>query len=156
MRTDTLTRAALATVASAVALVPLAGCSDLGGGPSPSESVPATESTRPPESSTGSATGYEDGTYNAIGVYGGGPSYLDVTVTISDEVIADVTVGAMAENETSLGYQERFAAAVPDEVIGKSLDEAEVGKLAGASTCPDGFNDAIEQIREQARSTDGN
>ena len=113
-------------------------------------------STRPPESSTGSATGYEDGTYNAIGVYGGGPSYLDVTVTISDEAIADVTVGTMAENETSLGYQERFAAAVPDVVIGKNLDEAEAGKLAGASTCPDGFNDAIEQIREQARSTDGN
>ncbi|MFC9835289.1 calcium-binding protein [Rhodococcus sp. NPDC127530] len=155
MRTDTLTRAALATVVSAVALVPLAGCSGLGTGPSPSESVPATESTRPPESSTGSAT-YEDGTYNAIGEYGGGPSYLNVTVTISDEVIADVTVGTMAENETSLGYQERFAAAVPDEVIGKSLDEAEVGRLAGASTCPDGFNDAIEQIREQARSTDGN
>lgn len=29
-------------------------------------------------------------------------------------------------------------------------DKAEVGTLAGASTCPDGFNDAIEQIREQA------
>lgn len=139
-----------------MALVPLAGCSDLSGGPSPSESVPATQSTRPPESSTGLATGYEDGTYNAIGEYGGGPSHLSVTVTISNEVIADVTVGTMAENETSLGYQERFAAAVPDEVIGKSLDEAEVGKLAGASTCPDGFNDAIAQIREQARSTDGN
>jgi hypothetical protein len=63
-----------------------------------------------------------------------------------------VTVEPQAENETSLDYQERFAAAVPDEVIGKSLDEAEVGKLAGASTCPDGFNDALAQIREQARA----
>ncbi len=98
------------------------------------------------------ASGHEDGTYNAIGTYGGGPSFLDVTVTLSDDIVTDVTVGTMAENETSLGYQERFAAAVPGEVIGKSLDEAEVGKLAGASTCPEGFNDAIAQIREHARA----
>lgn len=83
-----------------------------------------------------------------------GPSYLDVTVTLSDNVVAAVTVEPKAENKTSRGYQERFAAAVPDEVVGKSLDTAEVGKLAGASTCPDGFNDAIAQIRDQARSDD--
>ena len=53
-------------------------------------------------------------------------------------------------NDTSRGYQERFAAAVPDEVVGRSLDEAEVGVLAGASGCADGFNDAIAKIREQA------
>lgn len=87
-----------------------------------------------------------------MGEYGGGPSYLDVTLTLENNVVTAVTVEPQAENETSLGYQERFAAAVPDEVIGKSLDEAEVGKLAGASTCPDGFNDALGQIREQART----
>ena len=52
--------------------------------------------------------------------------------------------------DTSLRYQERFAAAVPDEVVGRSLDEAEVGVLAGAGGCADGFNDAIAKIREQA------
>ena len=57
-----------------------------------------------------------------------------------------------ADNQTSLGYQQRFAATVPEEVIGKSLDDADVGQLAGASTCPDGFNDALAQIRDQARS----
>lgn len=52
----------------------------------------------------------------------------------------------------SRGYQERFAAAVPGVVIGKSLDDVKVGKLAGASGCPDGFNDALAKIREQART----
>lgn len=52
--------------------------------------------------------------------------------------------------DTSLRYQERFAAAVPDEVVGRSLDEAEVGVLADLGGCADGFNDAIAKIREQA------
>jgi len=73
-----------------------------------------------------------------------------VTVTIDDETITDVNVGTRATDETSLDYQERFAAAVPNEVIGKDLGEVTVGKLAGSSSCPDGFNDAIAQIREQA------
>ena len=88
-----------------------------------------------------------------MGVYGGGPSYLDVIVTLEGSVVTAVSIEPQAENETSRGYQERFAAAVPDEVIGKSLDDADVGKLAGASTCPDGFNDALAKIREQARTT---
>lgn len=87
-----------------------------------------------------------------MGVYGGGPSYLDVTLTLGEGVVTAVTVKPQATNETSRGYQERFAAAVPDEVTGKSLDEANVGKLAGASTCPDGFNDALAKIQDQARS----
>ncbi|MEV0084132.1 hypothetical protein [Saccharopolyspora sp. NPDC050642] len=59
---------------------------------------------------------------------------MTITVTLNDDTINDVTVEPMPENnETSRGYQERFAAAVPDEVVGKSLDEVEVGKLAGAS-----------------------
>lgn len=151
MRTTTLKRAAFATAASVAALLPLAACSSTE--PEPSISRPSsTQSAEPSASSDGSDSAYEDGTYNAMGEYGGGPSYLDVTLTLEDNVVTAVTVEPQAENETSLDYQERFAAAVPDEVIGKTLDEAEVGKLAGASTCPDGFNDALEQIREKART----
>lgn len=87
-----------------------------------------------------------------MGVYGGGPSYLEVAVPLEGSIATAAGIEPQAENETSRGYQERFAAAVPDEVIGKSLDEAAVGKLAGASTCPDGFTDALTKIREQARA----
>lgn len=152
MRSAVLKRAVLPIAASVLALAPLAACS--GTDSSPSTSAPASTSARPSTGSAGpSAADYEDGTYNAMGEYGGGPSYLDVTVTIDDGFVTSVTVEPQAENETSLGYQERFAAAVPDAVIGKSLDDADVGKLAGASTCPDGFNDALAQIRDQARAT---
>lgn len=35
-------------------------------------------------------------------------------------------------------------------VIGKSIDEVKVGRLAGSSGTPEGFNNAIEQIKEEA------
>ncbi|MFF2653100.1 hypothetical protein [Streptomyces sp. NPDC058045] len=147
MRSPVLTRAALATAASVVALTPLAACSVPD--PSPSTATPVAPSSI---SAAPSTARYKNGTYNAIGVYGGGPSYLDVTLILDNGVVTAVTVKPQATNETSRGYQERFAAAVPGEVVGKRLDQVKVGKLAGASTCPDGFNDALAKIREKAGS----
>lgn len=151
MKSDTLTRTALTAAASVAMLVPLAGCN--GPVPQPPSSPPTSTSpaSSSPRSSSSSGAEYADGTYTVRGVYGGAPSYITVTVTLDAETITDVTVEPMPDNnDTSRGYQERFAAAVPDEVVGRSLDEAEVGVLAGASGCADGFNDAIAKIREQA------
>lgn len=145
---DILTRTIAVTAASLAVLVPLAGCGEPATRPSSSSSSPTSSSAAAPSSA---GTEYADGTYTVRGVYGGAPSYMTVTVTLDDATITDVTVEPMPDNnDTSRGYQERFAAAVPDEVIGRSLDEAEVGVLAGASGCADGFNDAIAKIRDQA------
>jgi uncharacterized protein with FMN-binding domain len=95
---------------------------------------------------------YSDGVYEATGQYGSLPSSITVTVTLVDEVITDVKVTPHATNPTSLDLQRRFAAAVPQVVVGKRIDEVKVGRLAGSSGTPDGFNDAIEQIKEQANS----
>jgi hypothetical protein len=35
-------------------------------------------------------------------------------------------------------------------VVGRPLDQVKVGKLAGSSGTPQGFNDAINQIKRQA------
>jgi hypothetical protein len=48
--------------------------------------------------------------------------------------------------------QRRFAAVVPAVVVGKPIAEVQVGRLAGSSGTPDGFNRAIEQIKKQART----
>jgi uncharacterized protein with FMN-binding domain len=78
---------------------------------------------------------------------------MTVTLALTDDTITDVAVEPMpVNNDTSRGYQERFAAAVPDEVIGKSIADLEVGIIAGASGCADGFNDALTKIREQANA----
>lgn len=94
---------------------------------------------------------YADGVYTATGQYGSLPSSITVTVTLVDDVITAVEVTPHATNLTSLDFQRRFAAAIPAVVVGKRIDEVKVGRLAGSSGTPDGFNAAIQRIKEQAR-----
>jgi uncharacterized protein with FMN-binding domain len=144
------TRAAIAAAASLTVIAPLAGCTSETSTPSAS-STPNASSESPSTGSGSNSADYRDGTYTVRGVYGGAPSYMTITVTLADDTITDVTVEPMPDNnDTSRGYQERFAAAVPEEVIGKSIDDLEVGIIAGASGCADGFNDALAKIRDEA------
>jgi uncharacterized protein with FMN-binding domain len=101
-------------------------------------------------SATSKDSTYENGDYTATGQYGSLPSSITVTVTLVDDVITAVKVTPHATNPTSLDLQRRFADAVPAVVVGKRIDEVKVGRLAGSSGTPDGFNDAIRKIKEQA------
>jgi uncharacterized protein with FMN-binding domain len=93
---------------------------------------------------------FADGIYTATGEYGGQPSHITVKATLKEGVITAVTVTPHAYVPRSLELQRAFAAAVPKIVIGKRIDQVRVGKLAGSSGTPKGFNDAIRQIRAQA------
>jgi uncharacterized protein with FMN-binding domain len=94
---------------------------------------------------------YADGVYTATGYYGSLPSSITVAVTMVDDVITAVDVTPHATNPTSLDLQRRFAAEVPAVVVGKRIDEVNVGRLAGSSSTPDGFNAAIQQVEDEAR-----
>jgi uncharacterized protein with FMN-binding domain len=141
--------AATATSMSVAAIV--AGCS---GGSSddptsreaPSSTAPATTTARP----TAGASRYRDGQYEAKGWYGGLPSNIDVALRLRAGRITEVEVTPNATDPTSLDYQERFADAVPEVVVGKRINEVRVSRLAGSSGTPDGFNDAIEKIKDKA------
>ncbi|MFF2653106.1 hypothetical protein [Streptomyces sp. NPDC058045] len=140
---------ARAAIGAAAVLLPLAACSTEDGASPRSPSTSPSASSNPTTEARDSK--HATGTYTARGVYGGAPSYMDFTITLQDGVITDVGSKLMPENnETSHGYQERFAAAVPGEVEGKPVDGLRVGKIAGASGCADGFNDALAKIRMQA------
>lgn len=95
-------------------------------------------------------TQHADGVYTATGEYGGQPSHITVKATLEDGIITAVTVTPHATVPRSLELQRAFAAAVPKVVVGKRIDQVRVGKLAGSSGTPKGFNDAIRQIRQQA------
>jgi uncharacterized protein with FMN-binding domain len=103
------------------------------------------------DASDSSASTYVDGDYAATGWYGGLPSSIGVAVTLESAVLTAVTVTPHATDLTSLDYQRRFGAEVPRVVVGKRIDEVNVGRLAGSSGTPVGFNDAIRQIKDQAR-----
>ncbi|MCR2801399.1 hypothetical protein QNO21_08780 [Microbacterium sp. zg-Y818] len=96
---------------------------------------------------------YADGTYEASGSYATPESVetIDVTVELTDGVISVVEVAGDPTRPESERYQERFIGGISDEVVGKSLDEISVTRVAGSSLTSGGFNEAIEQIKADAR-----
>lgn len=129
----------------------VAGCStadnDASGSPSGTSSSAPVSPPRQNRDLT-----YADGDYTAKGWYGGGPSSIDVAVTLADDEITAVKVTPNATNPTSLDYQQRFAEAVSALVVGKDIDEVNLDRVAGSSSTPDGFNDALNKIKAQARN----
>ncbi len=93
---------------------------------------------------------YRDGQYTATGWYGSLPSHHDVTLTIQEDTVTAVDISTPAEDPTSLGHQQRFAAALPDAVIGRDIDTLQIDRLAGASGCSAGFMDALTKIKDAA------
>lgn len=119
----------------------LSGCS---GAPT------AGESTAP--GTTGTAT-YADGTYTAEGTYlppRGNPETITVTLTLQDNLVQDVAVEGTPDEPESKHYQGQFVEGISAVVVGKSLDELNVGIVSGSSLTSGGFNAALELIKAEA------
>jgi hypothetical protein len=97
---------------------------------------------------------YADGRYSQIGEYTspGGEEELGVTLTLQNNLIQEVEVEVKATQPISKKMQIDFAENYREMVIGKSIDEVKLVKVSGSSLTPKGFNDALEKIKEQARS----
>ena len=152
MRLPTMREAFGATAATTVLLLTAACGSDAettGGSSSSSSAAPESDSSDSSSSGT-----YADGTYEAEGEYSnpGGQSKVKVELTLADNEVTDVTVTPEASNGTSRQYQTQFAGGVADEVVGKSLDDLDVSKVAGSSLTSTGFNEAIETIKGEAQA----
>lgn len=137
----------VATAMGACALTAMTGCSTTDTGTS-RPSSPSSPSTPAPEAD--GSTQYADGRYEATGEYGSQDSSIGVTLTLADDVITDVAVDPHATDPTSLDLQERFADAIGDRVVGRDIDDVHIDRLAGSSHTPDGFNDALEKIKNEA------
>ena len=133
-------RAALALGGLSVAAT-LVGCTPA--------SAPASPGAVDAPTSTGS---YSDGEYSASGDYQspGGPESIEVTVALEGNVVTEVTVAGNATAGNALRYQTEFEEGIAAEVVGVSIDELAVDKVAGSSLTSDGFNDAIAQIKADA------
>lgn len=116
--------------------------------------APADTGTSAGEVSPEGSVTYKDGEYSAQGEYSyhSGTESIGVSLTLKDGVVESVEVELMATSPTSKSMQEDFAANYESEVVGKSIDEINLGKISGSSLTPKGFNDAIEQIKNQAKS----
>ena len=76
---------------------------------------------------------------------------IDVTVTLSGGVITDMNVTGHPLTSVSRDYMKGFVAQIEGAVTGRSLADAHVTALAGASKTSKAFNRAIDAIASQAQ-----
>jgi hypothetical protein len=98
---------------------------------------------------------YTDGNYSAIGTFTapGVTNHLNVSLTISKDVITDSTVTIPnGTDPTSKNYDNNFIANYKPYVTGKPLANLNLSKVSSASLTPNGFNNALTQIRSSAHS----
>lgn len=142
-----------AAIAGVAGLLVLAGCSGTADAEDTSTAGSPSTGTST-DTSTGSSTSgeYADGTYTADGSYQTPETVeeISVTLTIADGLVTEVEVTGDPQARESEQYQGQFIDGISDEVVGKSLDEIEVSRVAGSSLTSGGFNEAVESIKEQA------
>ncbi len=97
---------------------------------------------------------YKDGTYSAVGSYmsPGGLDKIGVTVTLVNDIVSTVSLELKPGDDTSEKYQNIFATSYKDYVIGKSIDTLKLDKVSRSSLTSRGFNDAITNIKLQAKA----
>ncbi len=125
---------------------------------SPSPVVQPTPSSAPtpmPTPTPAPSYTYKDGTYSAVGTFTapGVTNHLNVSITVSKDAITDSTVTVPANTDpTSKNYDNKFIANYKPYVTGKPLANLTLSKISSASLTPNGFNDALDQIRVSAHS----
>ncbi|APF33086.1 hypothetical protein MTS1_00065 [Microbacterium sp. TS-1] len=148
-----------AAAASVAGLALLAGCAGQAEGEQPaSGTAPSADATT--ETGSGSSSGssgatggtYTDGTYTAEGTYQTpeGPETITVTLTVESDAVTAVEVTGEPTRRESKQYQSQFIGGISDAVVGKSLDDVKVDRVAGSSLTSGGFNAAVEEIRTDA------
>jgi hypothetical protein len=127
------------------------GSSDATSTPASSKSTIEAGTDSSGAAGTASAA-YADGEYSAEGEYTspGGKETVGVSLTLTDDVITAVTVTPESTNPNGKKYQGEFADGIASEVVGKSIDDIKVSKVAGSSLTSGGFNDAVDQIKADA------
>ncbi|MFK0038845.1 hypothetical protein ACIQTW_03295 [Paenarthrobacter sp. NPDC090517] len=129
----------------------------------PSTQTPATQdagqaSTSSPSaagtsSSTAVASSYRDGTYSSDGTYTSpnGQETVGVELTLAADKVSAVNITVHPSNPNTKKFQGEFASGIAAQIVGKDIDELNVSKVAGSSLTSGGFNEAVEQIKSQAK-----
>jgi hypothetical protein len=102
------------------------------------------------------ATKFKNASYNATTNYtapGRTNHIVAVQMTISDDIVTNVSVAYSGDpSSQSSQYQSRFSNSIESQVIGKSLDTISLSRVGGASLTTGAFNQAITNIKNQART----
>ena len=122
-----------------------------------SGSPAAAPSTASPTSTSstlaGSGSVYKDGTYSADGTYvsPNGTETVGVELTLASGTVTAVNITQHPSNPNTRKFQGEFAGGIAAQIVGKSIDELNVSKVAGSSLTSGGFNKAVESIKAEAQ-----
>lgn len=105
-------------------------------------------------SDSSAATTYKDGTYTAKASYRTpeGTESISVTVAVKDDAVSDVSISQSTNDREAAEYQAKFKSGYKTLVVGKQLAGLNLSNVSGSSLTPEGFNDALQEIRNQAQS----
>lgn len=121
-------------------------------GCAPGQATGTQATSAAPSAAAGSAS-YKDGTYSADGNYvsPNGTETVGVTLTLAGGAVSDVQITQHPSNPNTKKFQGEFAGGIQSQIVGKSLDEIKVSKVAGSSLTSGGFNQAVEKIKSEAQ-----
>ena len=94
-----------------------------------------------------------DGEYSATGGYvaPSGPESVDVTLTLADGVVTELSVHGNATDPEAKQYEAKFVSGIDALVVGKPISSLDVTNVAGSSLTSSGFAAAISDIIGQAQ-----
>lgn len=107
------------------------------------------------ESQDSLATSYKAEEYTESGNYQspGGSQKIKVRITLSsDGTIIDTNAEGDDKSSDSRFYQSSFIANYKNKVIGKKIDEVKLDRVGASSLTSDGFNNALEDIKNKAEA----
>jgi uncharacterized protein with FMN-binding domain len=154
----TLRKTVFAGIAGLSLAGTVAGCAPSAQQPAAQETPSSASSSASETSTPGSSAlatsgaGYKDGTYSADGTYKSpnGTETVGVQLTLANGTVSAVEITEHPSNPNTRKFQGQFAGGIAAQVVGKSLDEIKVSKVAGSSLTSGGFNQAVEAIKAQA------
>lgn len=123
----------------------------------PSTTTNATSMGDTSSSSSAPATttsSYKDGTYSSTADFYT-PEETDtikVSLSVKDGVVSNVSAVTSTSSRESRQYDSAFLNAYKSYVVGKSLRGLNLNRVSGASLTTEGFNNALDMIRQQAQA----
>ncbi|MDB5165791.1 MAG: hypothetical protein JWM00_681 [Candidatus Saccharibacteria bacterium] len=105
------------------------------------------------QASTATSTGsYNNGTYTASDDYSTpeGLESITLTVAISGNTITSASIESSGNSRESRQYQAIFTDNFKSLVVGKDIDTVHLSRVAGSSLTSNGFNTALDQIKNDA------
>jgi uncharacterized protein with FMN-binding domain len=151
-RTTRIARPVLTGIAGLGLIGGLAACTPAEAETGTDDGAASAAPSAAASSGTGGGSAYADGTYTAEGSYTspGGKESIQVSLTLSGDVVSAVKVTPEATSGNAKQYQTAFASGIADEVVGVDIDDLSVDKVSGSSLTSDGFNAAVETIKADA------